>query len=440
MILDVVYNHLGPDGNYLGAVLAATTSPTATRPSGATRSTSTAPTPGPVREFFVANAGYWIDEFHLDGLRLDATQAIFDDVAASTSSPRSAARAREARAGRATSSSSPRTSRRTRGWSARRAEGGYGLDALWNDDFHHTRDGRADRARARPTTPTTAARRRSSSRRRKYGFLYQGQRYSLAEEARAARRRSDLPPAAFVTFLAEPRPGRQLGARACACTRSTSPGRYRAMTALLLLGPRHADAVPGAGVRRVDARSSTSPTTTPELGRRWCARAGASSSRSSPASPTPDMQARAARPGRPRDVRALQARLGRARSARRRASRCTATCCALRRDDPAFARPGAARRRRRGARPPRRSCCASSAPARRRPPAARQPRRATCTSSPLPEPLLAPPAGTRWRVAVVERGPALRRRGHARRSNRTTDWRLPGRRRAVLLAPASDEP
>ena len=42
------------------------------------RSTSTATDSGPVREFFVANAGYWIDEYHMDGLRLDATQQIFD--------------------------------------------------------------------------------------------------------------------------------------------------------------------------------------------------------------------------------------------------------------------------------------------------------------------------------------------------------------------------
>ena len=53
------------------------TSPTGTRTSGATRSTSTGPRPAR-REFFVANAGYWIDEFHLDGLRLDATQDIRD--------------------------------------------------------------------------------------------------------------------------------------------------------------------------------------------------------------------------------------------------------------------------------------------------------------------------------------------------------------------------
>ena len=95
VILDVVYNHLGPDGNYLARVLAATTSPTATRTNGARRSTSTATDAAPVREFFIANAGYWIDEFHLDGLRLDATQSIFDD------SPRARPRRRSARAARA---------------------------------------------------------------------------------------------------------------------------------------------------------------------------------------------------------------------------------------------------------------------------------------------------------------------------------------------------
>ena len=53
-------------------------------------------------------------------------------------SPRSSRRARRAAGGRAASSSSPRTRRRTRGWCAPRRRGGYGLDALYNDDFHHS--------------------------------------------------------------------------------------------------------------------------------------------------------------------------------------------------------------------------------------------------------------------------------------------------------------
>ena len=78
MILDVVYNHLGPGRQLPAAVLAATTSATRHRTSGATPINFDGADAGPVREFFVANAGYWIDEFHLDGLRLDATQDIFD--------------------------------------------------------------------------------------------------------------------------------------------------------------------------------------------------------------------------------------------------------------------------------------------------------------------------------------------------------------------------
>ena len=76
VILDVVYNHLGPDGNYLSDFSARLLHRAATRTTGARRSTSK--TSPPARAFFVENAGYWIDEFHFDGLRLDATQDIHD--------------------------------------------------------------------------------------------------------------------------------------------------------------------------------------------------------------------------------------------------------------------------------------------------------------------------------------------------------------------------
>src|SRR5262249_44882131 len=78
VILDVVYNHVGPDGGYL-------------RPFSQGYFTNRHKTDwgepinfdgadsGPVREFFIANAGYWIEEYHLDGLRLDATQTIYDE-------------------------------------------------------------------------------------------------------------------------------------------------------------------------------------------------------------------------------------------------------------------------------------------------------------------------------------------------------------------------
>ena len=79
VILDVVYNHLGPDGNYHRRVLRRLLQPSRDKTEWGDALNFDGPDCGPVREFFIANAGYWIEEFHLDGLRLDATQAIFDD-------------------------------------------------------------------------------------------------------------------------------------------------------------------------------------------------------------------------------------------------------------------------------------------------------------------------------------------------------------------------
>src|SRR5207248_5470376 len=78
VILDVVYNHFGPDGNYVREFAPQFLSERHKTEWGEPFNFD-GPDSGPVREFFVANAGYWISEFHLDGLRLDATQAIYDD-------------------------------------------------------------------------------------------------------------------------------------------------------------------------------------------------------------------------------------------------------------------------------------------------------------------------------------------------------------------------
>ncbi len=85
VILDVVYNHAGPDGNCLERFSQYYFTDRYETDWG-TALNFDGPHCGPVREFYASNAGYWIDEFHLDGLRLDATQSIFD-VRRSTSSP-----------------------------------------------------------------------------------------------------------------------------------------------------------------------------------------------------------------------------------------------------------------------------------------------------------------------------------------------------------------
>src|SRR5947209_997305 len=78
VILDVVYNHLGPDGNYFGAFSPYYFTSRHVTDWGEAINFYDEHC-GPVRDFFIANAAYWIREFHLDGLRLDATQNIYDE-------------------------------------------------------------------------------------------------------------------------------------------------------------------------------------------------------------------------------------------------------------------------------------------------------------------------------------------------------------------------
>jgi maltooligosyltrehalose trehalohydrolase len=231
VILDVVYNHLGPDANYLGAFAAEYFTDRYANEWGEAVNFD-GPDAGPVREFFTANAAYWIDEFHLDGLRLDATQQMFD------TSPRHvlaeiALRARAAAAHRSVwlvAENEPQDARLVRD----RDRGGYGLDALWNDDFHHTaRVAMTGRTEAYYIDYRGTAQELLSAV--KHGFLYQGQHYAWQRKRRGTPAR-DLPPAAFVTYVqnhdqvANSARGERLHALA-------SPGRWRALTALLLLGP-----------------------------------------------------------------------------------------------------------------------------------------------------------------------------------------------------------
>ncbi len=166
-----------------------------------------------MREFFIANAAYWIDEFHFDGLRLDATQSIYRRLATSTSSPPSTRAARSGR--RRTVDRRHRRERAAARELLRPPEsGGYGLDALWNDDFHHSamvaltgrNEAYYEDHHGTPQEFIAAA---------KYGFLFQGQFY-----AHQGKRRGtpglDLPPAALRRLPAEPRPDREFGARLAA--------------------------------------------------------------------------------------------------------------------------------------------------------------------------------------------------------------------------------
>ena len=78
VILDVVYNHFGPDGNYLAKFYPTFFSPAHTTDWGEAINFDGEGCE-PVREFYLSNVSYWIEEFHLDGFRLDATQDIHDE-------------------------------------------------------------------------------------------------------------------------------------------------------------------------------------------------------------------------------------------------------------------------------------------------------------------------------------------------------------------------
>jgi maltooligosyltrehalose trehalohydrolase len=231
VILDVVYNHLGPDGNYLKSFSESYFTDRYENEWGEAINFD-GPDAEPVREFFIANAGYWIDEYHLDGLRLDATQQIFD-----TSNDHVLGaimrRVREAAGDRLTfvvGENEPQHARLIRP----PKRGGYGLDALCNDDFHHSAivalTGRDEAYytdyRGHPQEFVSTA---------KHGFLYQGQYYCWQKKRRGTPA-FDLPAEAFVVFLenhdqiANTGAGRRLH-------QLTSPARYRAMTAYLLLMP-----------------------------------------------------------------------------------------------------------------------------------------------------------------------------------------------------------
>jgi maltooligosyltrehalose trehalohydrolase len=134
VILDVVYNHLGPEGNYLGVYADQYFSKTHETSWGAGLNWDGEGCEF-VRQFAIDNACSWISEFHIDGLRLDATHAILDDSPVHVLQELTA-RAREV-AGEREIFIVAEDGRHeiTR---ARSVEhGGEGLDAIWADDFHH---------------------------------------------------------------------------------------------------------------------------------------------------------------------------------------------------------------------------------------------------------------------------------------------------------------
>jgi len=231
VILDVVYNHVGPDGNFL-PMFSAHYFATKHKTDWGEAINFDDENSGPVRNFYSWNAAYWIKEFHLDGLRLDATQNIYDSseehiLAAIVRSARAAAGDRGILIVGENETQDTRLVRCM-------AQGGYGLDALWNDDFHHTAMVAATGNRESYYADYLGSPQELLSS-TKYGFLYQGQWHSWQKQRRGTSALA-LRPAAFVTFL-QNHDQVANSARGLRIDRLTTFGRLKALTALLLLGP-----------------------------------------------------------------------------------------------------------------------------------------------------------------------------------------------------------
>lgn len=135
VILDVVYNHLGPEGNYLGEFGPYFTDRYKT-PWGAALNYDGADSDA-VRHYIVSNALYWVTEYHIDGLRLDAIHGIYDFSATHILKELSlAVHVQAARLNRQilVMAESDLNDARVIDVTSR---GGYGLDGQWSDDFHH---------------------------------------------------------------------------------------------------------------------------------------------------------------------------------------------------------------------------------------------------------------------------------------------------------------
>ena len=231
VILDVVYNHFGPDGNYLPAFSDEYLTNRYPNEWGQAINFD-GPGSSAVRDFFIQNACYWIRECHVDGLRLDAVHAFHDASPVHVIAELSRA-ARQAAGTR----SIILTAECEAQWihTIQPVEqGGWGLDAVWSEDFHHTtRVAATGRSEGYYTDYRGTPQELMSCVKR--AFLYQGQRYQWQGKPRGTVVSTEQAEG-FVFFLQNhDQIANQLwGDR---LHQKTSPGVYRALTTLLLLAP-----------------------------------------------------------------------------------------------------------------------------------------------------------------------------------------------------------
>jgi malto-oligosyltrehalose trehalohydrolase/4-alpha-glucanotransferase len=233
VLLDVVYNHFGPEGAYIHPIAPETFTQRHKTPWGAAINTD-GPQAGPVREFFIHNAIYWIKEYHLDGLRLDAVHAILDD------SPKHlldelADRVRNAVPHRPVhlvlENEENQASRLVRDADGRPRT----FTAQWNDDVHHVLHVAAT-DESSGYYGDYSGDTEKLGRALAQGFVFQGELMPYRGHPRGEPS-SDLSPLAFVAFVQN---HDQVGNRAFGdrLTAIASPEAVRAVAATYLLLPQ----------------------------------------------------------------------------------------------------------------------------------------------------------------------------------------------------------
>jgi maltooligosyltrehalose trehalohydrolase len=226
VILDVVYNHFGPDGNYVGQFSPYYFQNEDVTPWGDAINFSAAHNEA-VRAFFKSNLDHWITKFHIDGFRLDATHAIID-----RSEPHILAELAELAhsRGRYMIAEDERNEARI---ITSLKEDGFGFDGVWADDFHHTLEvALVDASRYREDF---VGEMHEAIEALQNGWIYQGQESRRHRAARGTACRH-LPPERFILCISN---HDQVGNRAFGerLNHLVSPSVYRAASALLLLSP-----------------------------------------------------------------------------------------------------------------------------------------------------------------------------------------------------------
>lgn len=198
IFLDVVYNHFGPEGNYLPAIAPDFFTDRHHTPWGAAINFD-GPRSRPVRDFFIENALYWLEEFHIDGLRFDAVHAIFDEckpdiISEIAQTVRRRINNRDVHLVLENDRNQSRYLQRA----ARRVSG---CTAQWNDDLHHVLHTllTGDASGYYGDYATEPA--RHLGRALAEGFAYQGEPSQFRGGRLRGEPSSGLPATAFVSFL-----------------------------------------------------------------------------------------------------------------------------------------------------------------------------------------------------------------------------------------------